>query len=323
MKVLAPVVANVASKSAFVSCVDGISAMCVAGMLLLVGAEPGKKSNSARILNARVMEITKAKIAESKAKGTPLDREFLAAQRPMTLLKAGMPVYNDDRWMFTPLLLFALCAYWACDLAATYGAAVTVICFLLNFLAYDLYSGILHLCLDHPENIDVPIMGQPCLEFQWHHHIPEDIVVKGLFEACADLNLVGCLLLSIQYFGVSGMGADKLVLGCAGMKAMIAQFGQYSHRASHTRLADRPPFAKWCQNQGLMITVKDHHKHHTAPHDTEFCLIGVCNPIMNRLIKFMPPYENNKFYLGLFAAWSFLDMVLICRVVRTLAPNAI
>lgn len=96
-----------------------------------------------------------------------------------------------------------------------------------------------------------------------------------------------------------------------------------SHRASHTRLADRSTFAKWCQDQGLMITVKDHHKHHTAPHDIEFCLIGVCNPIMNRLIKFMPPYENNKFYLGLFAVWSFFDIALICRVVRTLAPNAI
>jgi hypothetical protein len=33
-------------------------------------------------------------------------------------------------------------------------------------------------------------MFQGCLEFQWHHEIPRDIVHKGLLSSCADLNVV-------------------------------------------------------------------------------------------------------------------------------------
>jgi hypothetical protein len=290
-------------------------------MLFLMGADPSKKSNSARLLNDRVDEITKAKVAESKEKGTPLGPEFVAAQRPTSLLQAGLPVYNDDRWMIMPILLGGLAVFWAASCAAQYGFSVMVIAFLLNYVFYDLYSGILHLCLDHPDNISAPILGQACLEFQWHHHIPDDIVVKGLFESIADLNLATCLVYSIQ-FCASGFGTDKLVLGCTGIKACMGHFGQFSHLSSHTRLANRSTFVQWLQDQSLMASVKSHHKHHTMPHDTEFCLLGVCNPILNRLIKYKPPFENPRFYAGLFVAWSVFDVVVMCRIVRFLAPCA-
>lgn len=34
-------------------------------------------------------------------------------------------------------------------------------------------SGVLHVVLDHPGNIALPFFGQACLEFQWHHHVPD------------------------------------------------------------------------------------------------------------------------------------------------------
>ena len=71
------------------------------------------------------------------------------------------------------------------------------------------------------------MIGQACLEFQWHHHVPSDIVVKGLFESCADLNLVGGCSLAIQYCWGSSFGADKLALAACGFKLLTAYFGQF------------------------------------------------------------------------------------------------
>ena len=301
---------------------DPLSRACVAGALYLIGTEPGKKPASAAKLNAQVDVITAAKIAEAKKTGAKLAPEFVAATRPMKWNVAGLPVYNDDRLYFIPFIFMGFTAQWLGAGVALYGGAVMFITFLLSFLFYDLYSGILHLCLDHPDNIHVPVLGQPCLEFQWHHHIPEDIVTKGLFEALADLNLVAVLLFSLHYFFTANFGEDKLVMACLGCKVVMAYFGQYSHRASHTRLGDRSALAKWLQRSGLMITVADHHKHHTEPHDSDFCLIGLCNPVMNRLIKFIPAYNNPKFYCALFAVWSFADISVICAIVRTLVPAA-
>jgi hypothetical protein len=40
------------------------------------------------------------------------------------------------------------------------------------YLWVDMYGGILHVVLDTPEFIPLPVLGEPCLEFQWHHLLP-------------------------------------------------------------------------------------------------------------------------------------------------------
>lgn len=316
------VVADAAAVAAEGPNVDALSAACVAGAVYLIGEEGGKKPASAQKLNAKVDIITAQKTAEAKKNGMKLAREFVAATRPMTWKTSGLPVYNDDRLYFLPLVFLTAALLFMGSCVLRYGVAVLFITFLISFVFYDLYSGILHLCLDHPDNIDVPVLGQPCLEFQWHHHIPDDIVTKGIFEACADLNLVATLLSSIHFCFTSNWGEDKLALGGLACKIMLAYFGQYSHRSAHNRLGDRSALAMWLQRNGLMISVADHHKHHTMPHDTEFCLIGVCNPLMNRFIKYVPAYENPRLYLTLFAIWSFADIPAVCGIVRMLVPAA-
>lgn len=42
-------------------------------------------------------------------------------------------------------------------------------------------SGVLHVVLDHPANIALPFFGQACLEFQWHHHIPDGELIHFIF----------------------------------------------------------------------------------------------------------------------------------------------
>lgn len=57
--------------------------------------------------------------------------------------------------------------------------------------------------------------------------MPDDIVIKGLFESCADLNTVGGCSLAIQYCWGSSFGADKLALAACGFKLLTAYFGQF------------------------------------------------------------------------------------------------
>ena len=52
----------------------------------------------------------------------------------------------------------------------------------LMMLHMDLYGAVLHVVLDHAPFIDLPIISPGCLEFQWHHAIPRDIVSKPFVE---------------------------------------------------------------------------------------------------------------------------------------------
>ena len=63
------------------------------------------------------------------------------------------------------------------------------------FFWYDFLSGVLHMVLDNPEFINFPIIDDSCLEFQWHHRIPTDIISKSFLQVCGDLNMIMIMLL--------------------------------------------------------------------------------------------------------------------------------
>ena len=52
--------------------------------------------------------------------------------------------------------------------SAAYAAALLAI----MFVYVDFYGAVLHVVLDHPAFVTMPIIGDGCLEFQWHHAIP-------------------------------------------------------------------------------------------------------------------------------------------------------
>ena len=106
----------------------------------------------------QVASVLAKKLARARETGRALGPECVAILRPslMNGLRAGAPVYVDGRWMWLPLVFAAISFFWIGAGVAAHGVAVAALTFALTFLAYDLYSGILHLCLDHPDNIAVP-----------------------------------------------------------------------------------------------------------------------------------------------------------------------
>lgn len=269
-------------------------------------------------LNDRVEKLTKVAIANAQTAGKPLDPEYVFAQQPMTILVAGTPVYQMRSAIMVYLYSISTLGLIAVGISKI-SVMATVLSMATMFVGYDLYSGVLHVVLDHPDNIRLPILGQPCLEFQWHHAIPDDLVRKDFVDVCGDLNtvvfilaMINCLLLDVQK--ASGVA---MVIG--GMKLWMAYFGQFSHRSAHSFGRDSP-VARWLQKHGIMISPKDHLSHHKPPHDKDFCLIGLCNPIIDALRAIT---LNNYVWLAVFLVWSIFDVVVYVKFVEWVVEDVI
>lgn len=231
---------------------------------------------------------TAAAVAEAKASGKELDPAFSTVLKPMRSggLWAGSPVYVRRSPVAT-YTIFAIAAGFCLRSGYYVGVQLGPIPLLvgtaLMFLWYDLYTGFLHVVLDEPENIKAPYIGQPALEFQWHHQIPTDIVRKDFSDVVGDLNVVVVILTFIHFFWSTSMGTDHIAGFLAGMKLLWAWYGQMSHRCAHNPKIAQMPVAQFLQKVGLMISVKDHKAHHQPPHEEDFCLIGVMNPVIDWL----------------------------------------
>lgn len=265
-------------------------------------------------LNSRVEKLTTVAVEDSKKSGKPLALEYVHAQHPMTTLVAGAPVYQMRSATLVYLYLMGTSTLVLLGMTKLSFAA-TALCMVTMFVGYDLYSGILHVVLDHPSNIALPIMGQPCLEFQWHHAIPEDLVRKDFVDVCGDLNLVVFITVVINLLFIWGglLNYSGVAMVFCGMKLPMAYFGQFSHRSAHSFGKSRSPVADWLQRCGFMISPKEHMAHHKPPHDLDFCLIGLCNPIIDALRKVT---TNNAIWLTAFFILSVFDLVVYAKFVE-------
>jgi len=114
-------------------------------------------------LNAVVESKTIKYVEESRASGMPLAPEV--AQ----VLGGNHHVYKK-RWVFLPVFY----AFISIAMLAQYAREplTPLVAFVFSFFWYDFFSGVLHVILDNPSFMKFPVLDEPCLEFQWHHHIP-------------------------------------------------------------------------------------------------------------------------------------------------------
>lgn len=263
-------------------------------------------------LNERVEKLTNVAISNAQKSGKPLDPEYVYAQQPMTILVAGTPVYQMRCAPMVYLYFMAASVLIAVGISKI-SLVATAMSMAIIFVGYDLYSGVLHVVLDHPGNISLPILGQPCLEFQWHHAIPDDLVRKNFVDTCGDLNTVVLILAVINCILLDIQKASGVAMVIGGMKLWMGYFGQFSHMSAHSSGRQRSPVANWLQKYGFMISSKEHLAHHKPPHDLDFCLIGLCNPIIDAMRSVT---TNSRVWLALFLVWSVFDVVVYVNFVE-------
>lgn len=116
------------------------------------------------------------------------------------------------------------------------GVAPTVGCFAVMYVVLDFYSGVLHVVLDDEWNMKVPLLSQPAMEFQYHHHIPDDGCSRPFVEGMGDLNtIVGIHLVLFVALFVKGDYEDHILLTAGGWKMLIAYWGIWNHRQVSNR----------------------------------------------------------------------------------------
>lgn len=263
-------------------------------------------------LNAEVVRKTEEAVAEATNSGKKLDIAYQVVLRPISAggIWAGSPVYVR-RAVWPTYVTGTLAFIMAASGILNTGFFACLVCMLVMFLWYDFYSGILHVVLDEPLNINAPVIGQPALEFQWHHFLPTDIVRKDFSDVIGDLNIVAILSVGWHFVFSTNRGSNHVAATLAGLKLFFAWYGQMSHRCAHNPKIAKMPVAQFLQKTKLMISVRDHKVHHTRPHDEDFCLIGVMNPVIDALRKVT---TNRYAWLGFFLLSTIFDIAILARL---------
>ncbi|MGQ0524390.1 MAG: fatty acid desaturase CarF family protein [Betaproteobacteria bacterium] len=152
---------------------------------------------------------------------------------------------------------------------------------LLGWLLADLFSGLVHWALDSFGSVTTPVFGPAFIRpFREHHAEPEAMTRHDFIEVNG-ASCIGCLplLLSIHIFETHPLLHAVIVSTCLGVL-----FTNQCHKWAHS---EQPHLAvRFLQKAGLILSSKEHIKHHTPPYDTHFCTAsGWLNRPFNFVLK--------------------------------------
>ena len=271
-------------------------------------------------LNAKVERIVSRSTAD---KAEPQEYEMVRDR----MRSQGPNIYQNRSRLLTCTAMLVSLGTMALAPSAIYFAILVVA---MYFYA-DFYSGLLHVNLDNRSWLTMPFFKDACLEFQWHHLIPNDISKRHLLDAIGDLNLVMTLRFFLFGATVHFLMPSKLALPINyywttfGVSLFMAFLNQYGHRQAHTPLSQRPRWVVWAQNNSLLLPPLVHLAHHNGvdaeefPHGTSFPVFhGNSASVLQRLLELLP-YE--RFWFATFFLFSIVDIVVMTHVVYALANN--
>lgn len=238
---------------------------------------PGEIDNLNRLVDAKCKYF----LGEHLRSGAPLPPEVdlvLKTNKPSTVYK--------ERVTLIPLV-FMVAHVANLFYQAFYHPFAVAAAGVFSWLYYDIYSGVLHIVHDNPIMMTMPVIGEPTLEFQWHHHIPQDLTSKSFLEVCGDLNVVTPLIKVLYFAPYPFFGfRNPMALILISWKLFFAFFGQLCHAMSHTPPHRRPKWVTKLQSAGVMVSPKEHWGHHKS-YDDNYCIgSGIWNRALTPFLNF-------------------------------------
>lgn len=215
---------------------------------------------------------------------------------------------------FKPFVLFilAICVY---GIAQAPNPIALLVTFVVMYLYIDFYSGVLHVVLDNPRFVRLPLIGVPCVEFQWHHTLAYDISTRRLLDVWGDLNVL-LLVKSLFLFGICGFNPVTFMV--AGVGYSWGYMNQFSHRLAHTAPRNRPKLAVWLQEHHILLPPAVHHIHHTHYDQAFPVLSGHSRGLIQGMLRVVP---NGFSWLVLFGVLTAFDLVAIVWLVERVWPS--
>jgi len=258
-----------------------------------VAPELDSQKKSYSNMNDWLNVLVRKRIAKAVVDGEPLPPEMAwVAEREHD-------VYQKRFKPFVFVVL-ALCAY---GLAQTTQPLALLATVLFLYFYIDFYSGVLHVVLDNPKFVTLPLIGVPCVEFQWHHTLPYDISTRRLLDVWGDLNVL-LLAKSVFLFGICGFTTTAFMV--AGVGYGFGYANQFSHRLTHTAPKNRPKLATWLQERWLLLPPEIHHVHHNDHTESFPVLNGHSRGLVQGMLGIVP---NGYPWLVLFMVLTALDLV--------------
>lgn len=245
------------------------------------GKTPGEIDNLNRLVDAKCQYFKK----ESERTGAEMPPEV---KWVLDNHKNGSTVYKERVTTWPAVMTIVHVLNLAYQTYYNIGWKAMAAVALFSFVQYDLFSGVLHVVHDNPLMIPLPVVGEPCLEFQWHHHIPQDLTSKSFLEVCGDLNMVTSLIfiLYCNPWGPYKMLESNIAMTIISSKLIMAYFGQLCHAMSHMPPHRRPDWISTLQKMGVMVSPKEHWGHHKN-YDDNYCIgNGMWNPVLTPFLKF-------------------------------------
>jgi hypothetical protein len=199
------------------------------------------------------------------------------------------------------------------DEMLTFGRGVAEV--LLGIYVADLISGIVHLYLDYQEvkdaklrlhvettipnvtkfeeNDDLFKTASPMDKYLWNFHVHHDAPYPSrdsefelVMQIVRPLFLPLCGLIWLYRVGYMGDTTARIVFGALSVGPFMQKLHFLAHARNHGVLTDKDFFGAvlcWAQDIGLILSPKEHKRHHEE-FDCNFCIVnGWANPLLNRV----------------------------------------
>lgn len=263
--------------------------------IVAVAPELDSRKESYSNMNDWLNVLVRKRIAKAAVDGESLPAE-------MAWVAENEHEVYQDRFKPFVFVVLALCVYGIAQTTQPLALLAAVVVF---YFYIDFYSGVLHVVLDNPSFVKLPLIGVPCVEFQWHHTLPYDISTRRLLDVWGDLNVL-LLVKSIFLFGICGFTTTAFMV--AGVGYAYGYANQFSHRLTHMAPRSRPKIATFMQKHRLLLPPGVHHIHHNDHTQAFPVLNGHSRGLIQGMLRIVP---NGYAWLALFLVLTALDLVAV------------
>ena len=189
------------------------------------------------------------------------------------------------------LVAFAASALWVGEHVFMHdvGAVELTLGLLLGWVLTDFICGFIHWAGDTWGRTDMRLIGRMFVRsFREHHVDPRAITRHGTVQLLGEQSIVAAPLLPVLLFFETEDALGVTALVCAYTTFVASMCANVFHKWAHMT---RPPLiARMMQRAGLIISYRQHAKHHRPPYIENYCIaIGWLNPVL----------ESVRFWRGL------------------------
>lgn len=187
--------------------------------------------------------------------------------------------------VYAVLLIVRIGSVFAAADSATM-VALLVLSPVVGYLLADFMSGFVHFLGDTVGDENTPIVGKAFIyAFREHHHDQKAITRHDFFYTNGNNCLVSLPIMLLMYHIVPLVLLTNPLIAFLFSSLFFLVIGIFFtnqiHKWSHQ---DRPNrIARFLQRHGLILTPARHKLHHTAPHNSHYCITtGWLNPMLER-----------------------------------------